>query len=84
MAAEDKDTEETQEPQDAADGKDMTSNQKSDDMDRIDSEGAIGAGLRSLYQNIVDEPLPDDMLSLLDQLNDVADGSDDNSARESN
>jgi hypothetical protein len=35
---------------------------------RADSEGAIGAGLRSLYQDIVKEPLPDDMMALLDKL----------------
>lgn len=35
---------------------------------RADSEGAIGIGLRSLYQDIVKEPLPADMMALLDQL----------------
>ncbi len=35
---------------------------------RADSEGAIGAGLRSLYQDIVKEPLPDDIMALLDKL----------------
>jgi Anti-sigma factor NepR len=36
--------------------------------DVADSSGAIGAGLRSLYQDIVSEPLPDDILALLSQL----------------
>lgn len=35
---------------------------------RADSENAIGAGLRSLYQGVVKEPLPDDMLALLEKL----------------
>ena len=35
---------------------------------RTDSEGAIGEGLRSLYQDVVKEPLPDDIMALLDQL----------------
>ncbi len=35
---------------------------------RADSEGAIGEGLRSLYQDVVKEPLPDDIMALLDQL----------------
>jgi hypothetical protein len=38
---------------------------------RADSEGAIGAGLRSLYQDIVKEPLPDDMMALLDKLGSI-------------
>ncbi|MFC4290971.1 NepR family anti-sigma factor [Sphingorhabdus arenilitoris] len=33
-----------------------------------EKEGAIGAGLRSLYQNVLEEPLPDEFLTLLDQL----------------
>jgi Anti-sigma factor NepR len=33
-----------------------------------ESEGAIGAGLRSLYQEVVKEPLPDDIMALLDKL----------------
>lgn len=35
---------------------------------REDSDAAIGAGLRSLYQSIVKEPLPEEMLALLEQL----------------
>jgi Anti-sigma factor NepR len=38
---------------------------------RTDSEGAIGAGLRSLYQDIVKEPLPDDIMALLNQLGSI-------------
>jgi Anti-sigma factor NepR len=33
-----------------------------------ESEGAIGAGLRTLYQEVVKEPLPDDIMALLDKL----------------
>lgn len=33
-----------------------------------ESEGAIGAGLRSLYQDVIKEPLPDDLMALLDKL----------------
>jgi hypothetical protein len=39
--------------------------------ERLDSEGAIGTGLRSLYQQVVKEPLPDDILALLEQLGSV-------------
>jgi Anti-sigma factor NepR len=33
-----------------------------------ESEGAIGAGLRTLYQDVIKEPLPDDIMALLDKL----------------
>ena len=35
---------------------------------RAESESAIGAGLRSLYEEVVLEPLPDDIMALLDKL----------------
>jgi Anti-sigma factor NepR len=35
---------------------------------QIEGENAIGSGLRSLYQEVIKEPLPDDILALLDKL----------------
>jgi hypothetical protein len=37
----------------------------------------LGFGLRSMYRSVLEEPLPDDMLALLDQLDDDADNQDD-------
>jgi hypothetical protein len=38
----------------------------------------LGLGLKNMYQNVLDEPLPDEMMALLDQLGDLDDenGSD--------
>jgi Anti-sigma factor NepR len=41
--------------------------------DQLESEGAIGSGLRTLYQDVVKEPLPDDMLALLEKLGSMDD-----------
>jgi Anti-sigma factor NepR len=35
---------------------------------QMEGENAIGSGLRSLYQEVIKEPLPDDILALLDKL----------------
>ncbi len=35
---------------------------------QLESESAIGSGLRSLYQEVLKEPLPDDILALLEKL----------------
>lgn len=37
------------------------------------AEERLGLGLRTMYQSVLEEPLPDDMLALLDQLGDVND-----------
>jgi len=40
----------------------------------------LGLGLKNMYLNVLDEPLPDDILALLDQL-DVDDEDDADSGR---
>ena len=59
-------------PSDAVDGtnepKDMQLKSKDDMQQRL------GLGLKNMYSSVLDEPLPDDMLALLDQL---ADDDDD-------
>ncbi len=35
-----------------------------------DMEQRLGLGLKNMYLSVLEEPLPDDMLALLDQLND--------------
>lgn len=43
------------------------------DTDVIDTgkvQERLGIGLRSMYRSVLEEPLPDDMLALLDQLDD--------------
>tara|TARA_R110000824_G_scaffold25838_7_gene89582 strand:- start:11214 stop:11480 length:267 start_codon:yes stop_codon:yes gene_type:complete len=35
-----------------------------------DMQQRLGLGLKNMYLNVLDEPLPDDMLALLDQLED--------------
>ena len=55
-------------PSDAVDGtnepKDMQLKSKDDMQQRL------GLGLKNMYSSVLDEPLPDDMLALLDQLAD--------------
>ena len=45
------------------------------------AQDRLGLGLKSMYQNVLDEPLPDNMMALLDQLGDFdgETGSDSNS-----
>lgn len=40
-----------------------------------DMQQRLGIGLKNMYLSVLDEPLPDDMLALLDQLD--ANGDDD-------
>lgn len=43
------------------------------DTDAVDTgkvQERLGIGLRSMYRSVLEEPLPDDMLALLDQLDD--------------
>ncbi|CAO1654965.1 Anti-sigma factor NepR domain-containing protein [Parasphingorhabdus sp. NYA22] len=57
--------------------------QKSKDMpvkSKEDMQERLGLGLKDMYSSVLDEPLPDDMLALLDQLEEN-DNSDVNSSR---
>ncbi len=45
-----------------------------------DMQQRLGLGLKNMYLNVLDEPLPDDILALLDQL-DADDEDDSDSAR---
>ncbi|MEH6790065.1 NepR family anti-sigma factor [Parasphingorhabdus sp.] len=40
-----------------------------------DMQQRLGLGLKNMYLSVLDEPLPDDMLALLDEL-DVDDGDE--------
>ena len=47
--------------------------QQSKDMpvkSKEDMQQRLGLGLKNMYLSVLDEPLPDDMLALLDQLDD--------------
>lgn len=47
--------------------------QKPKDMSvksKEDMQQRLGLGLKNMYLNVLDEPLPDDILALLDQLGD--------------
>ena len=42
----------------------------------------LGFGLKSMYRSVLEEPLPDDMMALLDQLSDgLSDGADTSPAK---
>jgi hypothetical protein len=41
-----------------------------------DMQQRLGLGLKNMYLSVLDEPLPDDMLALLDQLDDDDDDDD--------
>ncbi len=45
------------------------------------AQDRLGLGLKNMYQNVLDEPLPDNMMALLDQLGELEGetGSDSNS-----
>tara|TARA_R110000824_G_scaffold23782_5_gene84610 strand:+ start:1050 stop:1292 length:243 start_codon:yes stop_codon:yes gene_type:complete len=45
-----------------------------------DMQQRLGLGLKNMYLNVLDEPLPDDILALLDQL-DVEDEDNSDSGR---
>ncbi len=56
---------------------------KSKDMpvkSKEDMQERLGLGLKDMYSSVLDEPLPDDMLALLDQLEEN-ENSDVNSSR---
>lgn len=56
--------------------------QRSKDMpvkSKENMQQRLGLGLKDMYSSVLDEPLPDDMLALLDQL-DENDNSDANSS----
>ncbi|QJB70282.1 NepR family anti-sigma factor [Parasphingorhabdus halotolerans] len=40
----------------------------------------LGLGLKNMYRSVLEEPLPDDMLALLDQLDQLDDEDDDGRA----
>ena len=47
--------------------------QQSEDVpvkSKEDMQQRLGIGLKNMYLSVLDEPLPDDMLALLDQLED--------------
>tara|TARA_R110001606_G_scaffold10272_4_gene44082 strand:- start:38568 stop:38879 length:312 start_codon:yes stop_codon:yes gene_type:complete len=69
------DTSESSESDDTGQtSKDMPVKSKEDMQERL------GLGLKDMYSSVLDEPLPDDMLALLDQLEEN-DNSDVNSSR---
>ncbi|HEY9092979.1 NepR family anti-sigma factor [Parasphingorhabdus sp.] len=43
--------------------------------DLLEIRERLGFGLRSMYRSVLEEPLPDDMVALLDQLNENDDSS---------
>lgn len=49
-----------------------------------DMEQRLGLGLKNMYLSVLEEPLPDDMLALLDQLNDDEDEDTDGSRSDLN
>lgn len=49
-----------------------------------DMEQRLGLGLKNMYLSVLEEPLPDDMLALLDQLNDDDDEDTDGSRSDLN
>ncbi|MEH6758954.1 MAG: NepR family anti-sigma factor [Parasphingorhabdus sp.] len=40
------------------------------DMIHVEAQERLGAGLKTMYHNVLQEPLPEDMLALLDKLDD--------------
>lgn len=65
MSSQDKNQTNSSETDDEAEGpqsKDMPVSSKEDMQQRL------GIGLKNMYLSVLDEPLPDDMLALLDQL----------------
>lgn len=61
------------------DGNDHMENSHKERSNAIDQETLqerLGIGLRSMYRSVLEEPLPDDMMALLDQLDDTDDKAD--------
>jgi len=78
LTSQDKNHADTSESSESVDtgqtSKDMPVKSKEDMQERL------GLGLKDMYSSVLDEPLPDDMLALLDQLEEN-DNSDVNSSR---
>lgn len=49
-------------------GPKSASKKKNVSAEQLEGENAIGSGLRSLYQEVIEEPVPDDILALLEKL----------------
>lgn len=49
-------------------GKDNSRDKPMVDKDKMQER--LGLGLKNMYRSVLEEPLPDDMLALLDQLDD--------------
>tara|TARA_R110000796_G_scaffold8843_45_gene29716 strand:+ start:29899 stop:30072 length:174 start_codon:yes stop_codon:yes gene_type:complete len=49
-----------------------------------DMQQRLGLGLKNMYLSVLEEPLPDDMLALLDQLDDDDDEDTDDSRSDLN
>lgn len=67
----------------SSDSGDEDKGQKSKDVpvrSKEDMQQRLGLGLKNMYLSVLDEPLPDDMLALLDQL-DESDDDDVNPSR---
>lgn len=76
MASQDKDkTDSSKRDDEGQQSKDMPVKSKEDMQQRL------GLGLKNMYLSVLDEPLPDDMLALLDQLDD---DDSDSSRRDAN
>lgn len=61
------------------DGNDHMDNSHEERSNAVDQEKVqerLGIGLRSMYRSVLEEPLPDDMMALLDQLDDSDDEAD--------
>jgi len=78
LASQDKNHTDTSESPESGD-----TGQRSKDVpvkSKEDMQERLGLGLKDMYSSVLDEPLPDDMLALLDQLEEN-DNSDVNSSR---
>lgn len=55
---------------------DQPSDSKPKQRRKVDT-ALITSGLKSLYRSVIEEPIPDDLLKLLDSLDDGQDPADD-------
>lgn len=58
---------------DGSDPMDNNQQEHSDTIDQAIVQERLGVGLRSMYRSVLEEPLPDDMMALLNQLDDSDD-----------
>lgn len=58
---------------DGSDPMDNNQQEHSDTVDQAIVQERLGVGLRSMYRSVLEEPLPDDMMALLNQLDDSDD-----------